>query len=59
MKVKEWGVFALGVISLGCVNAIAFVYDGGWIDTAIALDSAFIGALIAQYLGNKGSVSKD
>ncbi|GAI81346.1 unnamed protein product [marine sediment metagenome] len=55
MKVKEWGTFILGLVSLGCVNAIAFVFDGGWIDTAIALDSAFIGALIAKYLGDKKS----
>jgi len=52
-KITEWGLFILGVISLGCVNAIAFVFDSGWVDVAIALDSTFIGALIAQYLGNR------
>jgi len=52
-KVKEWGIFVLGVIAIGCVNAMAFVFDSGWIDVAIALDSSFIGALIAQYLGNR------
>jgi len=52
-SVKEWGVFVLGTIALISVNAIAFVYDSGWIDVAIALDSTFIGALIAQYLGNR------
>jgi hypothetical protein len=49
-KVTDIGVFVIGTISIICVNALAFVFDGQWINTAIALDSMFVGALITKFL---------
>ena len=55
MKGREIIILVLGIISIGCVNALAFVYDSGWIDVAIALDSAFIGAIISNYISTKNN----
>lgn len=49
MEWKEIGSLILGLVALGCVNALAFVFDSEWIKVAIALDSAFIGSLSTYY----------
>jgi len=57
MNIKDILLIVLGFLVIGCVNAIAFVFDAQWINVAISLDSAYIGALIAFYL--RGSNSKN
>ena len=49
-KTTDIMIFIIGIIAILCVNAIALVFDGEWINVAIALDSTFIGALIAKFL---------
>ena len=49
-KVTDIGLFILGAIALTMVNVMALVYDAEWINVAIALDSSFVGALIAKFL---------
>jgi len=49
-KIIDVGLFAIGVISILCVNALAFVFDAEWINVAITLDAMFVGALITKYL---------
>lgn len=46
-------IFVIGIIAVLCVNGIAFVFDAEWINVAIALDSTFVGALIAKFLNGK------
>ena len=58
-KVTDIGVIIIGSIALLCINAFAFVYDGEWINTAIALDSAFVGSLISRFISIKASNSKE
>ncbi|GAG63369.1 unnamed protein product [marine sediment metagenome] len=49
-KTTDIGIFILGGISILCINALAFVFDAQWINVAITMDSAFIGALITKFL---------
>jgi len=49
-KTIDIGLFVMGIISLLCVNALAFVFDAEWINVAITLDAGFIGALITKFL---------
>lgn len=58
-KVTDIGLFVIGGIALISINALAFVYDGQWINTAIALDSTFVGALITRFITIKASSSKE
>ena len=51
-KMTDIMIFVIGIIAILCVNGIAFVFDGQWINVAIALDSTFIGALIAKFLSS-------
>ncbi|GAG68581.1 unnamed protein product [marine sediment metagenome] len=49
-KITDIGVFVIGGISILCINALAFVFDAQWINVAITIDSAFVGALITKFL---------
>jgi len=49
-KTTDIGTMIIGGLALCAVNALAFVFDGQWINVAIALDSTFVGALIAKFL---------
>jgi len=49
-KISDIGIFVIGGIALVAVNALAFVFDAEWINSAIALDSLFVGALVAKFL---------
>ncbi|MBA7545515.1 hypothetical protein ES705_37884 [subsurface metagenome] len=49
MKAKD---FILGLTSFTCIictNILAFIYDNGWIDVAISLNSLLLGAIIVDY----------
>ena len=56
-KITEIGSVVIGVIALCCVNALAFVFDSEWIKVAIALDSAFVGALTTYYFKGVSRIS--
>lgn len=52
----------LGIIALICiisVNTIAFIFDNGWIDVAISLDSLMIGAIIVDYFLSNHKASNE
>lgn len=49
-KITDIGIFIIGGISILCINALAFVFDAQWINVAITIDSAFVGALITKFL---------
>jgi len=49
-KATDITMIIIGALALLCVNGMAFVFDGQWINTAIALDSSFVGALIYKFL---------
>jgi hypothetical protein len=57
MTAIEYILITIGVLALACVNAMAFVFDAEWINVAISLDSAYVGALITNYL--KGVIQKN
>jgi hypothetical protein len=57
MTAKDIVLIVIGFVALGFVNALAFVFDAQWINVAISLDSAYVGALIAMYL--RGSSTKN
>ena len=57
MIFKDIATFLLGMLCLCCVNIIAFIFDGEWINVAIAIDSAFIGSLSIYYF--KGVSKKE
>lgn len=58
-KTTDIGLLVIGGIALLCINALAFVYDGEWINTAIAINSSFVGALVTRILSIKASNSKE
>jgi len=56
-KVTDIGLLIIGIVALLCVNALAFVFDGEWINVAITLNASFVGALIAKFLSSNTSNS--
>lgn len=51
----------LGIISCICItstNIMAFIYDNGWIDVAISLNSLLLGAIIVDYYLSNHKASK-
>ncbi|MBA7546540.1 hypothetical protein ES705_38932 [subsurface metagenome] len=53
----------LGLTALICIisiNVIAFIFDNGWIDVAVSLDSLLLGAIIVDYyLSNHKASNKN
>ena len=58
MNAKDIVLLVIGVISICCINAIAFVFDAEWINVAISLDSVFIGSLSTYLFKGVSKVSK-
>lgn len=49
-KITDIMILVIGIIAILCVNAIAFVFDGEWINVVVGIDSMFIGALITTFV---------
>ena len=52
-KTTDIMIFVIGIIACLSMNAMAFVFDGEWINVAMVMNATFIGALIAKFLNGK------
>lgn len=49
MRAKDIVLGLTAIICIVSVNIIAFIFDNGWIDVAVSLDSLLLGAIIVDY----------
>lgn len=60
MKARDITLCLTALICIVCTNIIAFIYDNGWIDVAISLNSLLLGAIIVDYyLSNHKASNKN
>lgn len=53
MKAKTIIAIVFGGLALTFVNVMAFVFDSSWIQEAITIDSATLGAVVAYIFKDK------
>ena len=52
-KTMEIMILVMGIIALLFMNSIAIIFNAEWINTAMVMDGAFIGALITKFLNGR------